>query len=60
VTRAARFTAADVKRAVAGMAAAGVQIAGVEVNGDGFFVRVGEPAPARRRNRADELYGPQA
>jgi hypothetical protein len=42
------------------MAAAGVQIAGVEVNGDGFFVRVGEPAPARRRNRADELYGPQA
>jgi hypothetical protein len=55
----ARFTKADVKRAVAGMVAAGMQIAGVEVNDNGFIVLAGEPRATKRRNKADELYGPQ-
>lgn len=57
VTARARFTSADVKRAVVGLTAAGVQIAGVEVNGNGFVVLVGEPAQKKRKNPLDRLHG---
>jgi hypothetical protein len=60
MSKAARFSQADVKRAIAGAIAAGIQVAGVEVNDNGFIVLAGEPRTTRRRNRADELYGPQA
>lgn len=56
----AAFKQADVERACKGMIAAGLPVAGVEFNDNGFVVLVGESAVARRRNRADELYGPQA
>jgi hypothetical protein len=42
------------------MVAAGMQVAGVEVNDNGFVVLVGEPRVGKRRNMADELYGPTA
>lgn len=41
------------------MIAAGLPVAGVEFNDNGFVVLVGEGSK-RRKNKADELYGPQA
>ena len=59
MTARAAFKQADVERACKGMMAAGLPVRGVEFNDNGFVVLVGEEAP-RRRNRADELYGPKA
>lgn len=60
MSKPARFTKADIKRTVDGIVAAGLSVAGVEVNDNGFVVLVGEPEMRKRRNKADELYGPQA
>ena len=42
------------------MIAAGLPVAGVEFNDNGFVVLVGEGMPTKRKNKADELYGPAA
>ena len=60
MTKPVRFTKADIKRTVDGIVAAGLNVAGVEVNDNGFIVLVGEAVTRKRRNLADELYGPQA
>jgi hypothetical protein len=60
VTARAAFRQADVERVCKGMVAAGLPIAGVEYNDNGFVVLVGDAAMKKRRNKADELYGPQA
>ena len=54
------FRQSDLTRAVKAMEQAGLAVCGVEVNDNGFRVLVGETAMPKRRNRADELYGPQA
>lgn len=60
MTARARYTKADIKRTVEGIVAAGLSVAGVEVNDNGFVVLVGDAVSRKRRNMADELYGPQA
>jgi hypothetical protein len=60
VSKAARFSQAEIKRTIAGVMAAGLPVAGVDVNDNGFMVIVGEPGARKRRNMADELYGPPA
>jgi hypothetical protein len=60
VSKTARFSQAEIKRTIAGVMAAGLPVAGVDVNDNGFVVLVGEPGTRKRRNMADELYGPQA
>lgn len=60
MTARARFTKADVRRAVDGVAATGLAVAGVEFNDNGFIVLVGEGLSPRRKNKADQLYGPES
>lgn len=60
MTRPARFSQADLTRALKAFEAMGLPVGGVEVNDNGFVVLVGEPRTTKRRNLADELYGPPA
>jgi len=60
VTARAAFKQADVERTCKAMIAAGLPVAGVEVNDNGFIVLVGEARLGKRKNKADELYGPEA
>ena len=56
MTAPARFTKADVRRAVTGVAAAGLPVARVEFDGDRIVVFVGETGK-ERQNPLDRLYG---
>ena len=58
MTARAAFKKADVQRAVEGVLATGLPVARIEFNDAGFVVLVGEAEKNRRKNKADELYGP--
>jgi len=59
VTKPARFSAVDIKRAVKAMRDVGCEIAGAKIETDGsIIVLTGKPQPANdRRNPLDRLHG---
>jgi hypothetical protein len=60
MTKAARFTSADLTRAVKAAERAGLSVCGYEIEPDGTIrVLTGLPTPAndRRRNSLDRLHG---
>lgn len=56
MTRAARFTKDDVRRAVTGVEASGLPVARVEFEGERIVVFIGAPGK-ERPNPLDKLYG---
>lgn len=59
----ASFKQGDLVRACNAAKAAGLSVARIEINDNGAVVIVGDPegkGPRRKKNLADELYGPQA